>query len=67
MGRIVVVVHRPFKGQEQEVLDIVRHHLPILRGQGFVTDRKPIVMRSKEGCIVEILEWVSREAIEKAH
>lgn len=67
MGRIVMVVYRPFKGREPEVLEIVRHHLPILRGEGFVTDRKPIVMRSNDGCIIEVFEWVSREAIEKAH
>lgn len=67
MGRIVVVVYRPFRGQEHEVLNIVRHHLPILRGEGFVTNRKPIVMRSHDGCIIEILEWKSREAIEAAH
>lgn len=67
MGRIVIVAYRPFKGQEQEVLDIVRHHLPILRAEGLITNRKPIVMRSNDGCIIEVFEWVSREAIEKAH
>ncbi len=67
MGRIVVVAYKPFRDQEAAVLDIIRHHLPVLRGEGFVTARKPIVMRSADGCIIEIFEWQSREAIEAAH
>ena len=67
MGRIVVVVYKPFRDQEAAVLDIVRHHLPVLRGEGFVTNRKPVVMKAADGCIIEVFEWKSREAIEAAH
>ena len=38
-----------------------------LLSQGPVTDRKPIVMRTKSGTIVEVFEWVSEAAIAGAH
>jgi hypothetical protein len=47
--------------------ELVRDHLPPLRAEGLVTDREPIVMRAADGTIVEVFEWVSREAIAGAH
>ena len=32
-----------------------------------MTERAPIVMRAADETIVEVFEWVSREAIEGAH
>jgi hypothetical protein len=54
-------------GCEQELLELVRNHLPPLRTLGLVTDRASIVMRTADGTIVEIFEWVSQEAIAGAH
>jgi hypothetical protein len=45
----------------------VRRRVPTLRKEGLVTDRAPIVMRARDGTIVEVSEWKSREAIEAAH
>ncbi len=67
MGSISVACYKPRPGSEQALLALVRDHLPPLRAQGFVTDRPPIVMRTADGTIVEVFEWVSKEAIAGAH
>jgi hypothetical protein len=67
MGSISVACYKPKPGQEQALLELVRNHLPPLRGQGLVTDREPIAMRAANGTIVEVFEWVSPEAIARAH
>jgi quinol monooxygenase YgiN len=66
-GVIAVVAYRPKPGKEQELLELVRSRVPILRNEGLVTDRAPTIMRSRDGAIVEVSEWKSREAIDAAH
>jgi len=67
MGQFVIAAYRPKPGNEAEVLACVRDHLPILRGEGLVTERAPYAMRAKNGTIIEIFEWKSAEAINHAH
>ena len=67
MGSISVACYKPLPGCEQELRELVRNHLPPLRVLGLVTDRASIVMRTADGTIVEIFEWVSQEAIAGAH
>jgi hypothetical protein len=67
MGRITISVYRPKPGKEKALLSLVDEHIPILKSQNLVTDRKPIVMKAKDNSIVEIFEWVSRKAIDDAH
>ena len=68
MGSIVsVACYKPRPGCEDALLQMVRNHLPPLRAEGLVTDRVPIVMRAKDGTIVEVFEWVSQDAIDRAH
>jgi len=66
-GVIVVVAYRPKLGKEQELLELVRARVPTLRKEGLVTDRVPTIMHSRDGTIVEVSEWKSREAIDAAH
>ena len=66
-GVIVVVAYRPKPGKEKELLELVRARVPTLRKEGLVTDRVPTIMRAKDGTIVEVSEWKSREAIDAAH
>ncbi len=63
----VIVAYRPKPGKEAELLDLVRNRVPTLAKEGLVTDRTPIMMRAKDGTIVEVSEWKSPEAIEAAH
>jgi hypothetical protein len=67
MGSISVACYKPRPGSEQALLALVRDHLPPLRAQGLVTDRPSIVMRTVDGTIVEVFEWVSKDAIAGAH
>ncbi len=67
MGSISVACYKPRPGCEQALLSLVRDHLPPLRAEGLVTGRPSIVMRTADGTIVEVFEWVSKEAIAGAH
>jgi quinol monooxygenase YgiN len=66
-GICVIVAYRPKPGKEQELLKLVRERVPTLRKEGLVTDRVPAVMRAKDGTIIEVSEWKSRQAIDAAH
>ncbi|MDQ2824743.1 MAG: antibiotic biosynthesis monooxygenase [Verrucomicrobiota bacterium] len=66
-GVIAVVAYRPKPGKEKELLQLVRERVPTLRKEGLVTDRVPVIMRARDGTIVEVSEWKSRTAIDTAH
>jgi quinol monooxygenase YgiN len=66
-GVYVIVAYRPKPGKERELLELVRNRIPTLRKEGLVTDRVPTIMRARDGTIVEVSEWKSREAIDAAH
>lgn len=66
-GVIVIVAYRPKPGKETELLKLVRNRVPTLCKEGLVTDREPIIMRARDGTIIEVSEWKSQEAIEAAH
>ncbi len=66
-GVCVIVAYHPKPGKEDEVLALVRSRVPNLRKEGLVTDRRPVIMRSRDGTIIEVSEWKSREAIDAAH
>ena len=67
MGSISVACYRPRAGCEAALLELVRNHLPPLRSLGLVTERASSVMRTADGTIAEVFEWVSQEAIAGAH
>lgn len=67
MGSISAACYKPRPGCEDALLELVRNHLPPLRAEGLVTGRASIVMRTKDGTIIEVFEWVSQEAIKAAH
>lgn len=66
-GLIVIVAYRPKAGKDRELLELVRERVPTLLKEGLVTERAPAIMRARDGTIVEVSEWKSREAIEAAH
>jgi hypothetical protein len=67
MGLMVICCFRPKPGKESELEQVVADHLPVLRSQGFATDRPAVAMRASDGTIVEVFEWVSAEAVAAAH
>ena len=64
---IVICAYRPKPGKEDDLLAIVKEHVPILRSIGLATERIPCIMKAGSGTIVEVFEWVSSKAIEEAH
>jgi len=68
LGHTVVVVYRPVAGREDALLDLVHAHVPALRALGLATDAPPVILRSPaNGNLVEIFDWVSEEAVQRAH
>lgn len=67
MSRFVIVAYAPKPGKDQALHEAVRKHVPVLRREGLVTERPAYVMKAKDGTIVEIFEWLSPEAIKRAH
>lgn len=65
--RLVIVAYRSKPGKENVLLAEVRDHVHLLRSEGLATDRPAIVMRAKDGAIIEVFEWASPAAIEEAH
>ena len=66
-GVIVIVAYRPKPGKESDLLELVRSRVPILRKEGLLTDRAPMIMRARDSTIIEVSEWKSQEAIDAAH
>lgn len=67
MGVVVLACYRPHPGRAEALLELVRGHVPALRAQGLATDREPIVMRAADGTVLEVFEWTSEEAVQRAH
>ena len=67
MGRIVIVGYKPKPGKNQALKALMKTHLPRLKQEGLVTDRESILMEAADGTIIEVFEWVSKEAIQNAH
>ncbi len=67
MGRIVIVGMKPKPGCGDALRELVHAHVDQLRAEGLVTERKPIIVEAADGCIIEVFEWISAEAIEAAH
>jgi hypothetical protein len=67
VGEIVIVAYKPKPGREADLEILMTTHILTLRSEGLVTEREPIVMRAKNGTIIEVFEWLSKEAIESAH
>ena len=67
MGRIVIVAYKPKPGKAEALKALSKTHVPRLRKEGLVTDREVIMMEAADGTIVEVFEWLSDEAIQKAH
>jgi hypothetical protein len=67
MGVVVIACYRPREGKDEELLSLVREHVLSLREVGLVTDRASIAMRASDGTVLEVFEWASAGAIDRAH
>lgn len=67
MGEIVIVGYKPKPGREAELDALMRTHVQRLRDEGLATARDSVLMKSQDGTVVEVFEWVSQDAIDSAH
>ena len=66
-GVCVIVAYRPKPGNRRRVYSLGAIACANSAKEGLVTDREPVIMRAKDGTIIEVSEWKSREAIDAAH
>ncbi|MCO5165235.1 MAG: hypothetical protein M9894_02550 [Planctomycetes bacterium] len=64
---MVIALYRPHPGKERELDALVAQHVPALREAELITDRGVLRGRAKDGTVVEVFEWVSADAAERAH
>jgi len=67
MAHTVIAVYRPHEGKSEELVELVKTHLPTLRKEGLATELESVVLRASDGTLLEIFDWVSGEAVEAAH
>lgn len=67
MSVMVIACYRPKPGKDEELISLVKEHLPVLRAEGLVAEGPSLCGRAKDGTIVEIFTWKSQEAIDSAH
>jgi quinol monooxygenase YgiN len=64
---VFMALYRPKPGKENELKEILNVHIPVLRDEGLITERELLTLQTEDGTIIEIAEWNSSEAIDKAH
>ncbi|WP_045521872.1 putative quinol monooxygenase [Neobacillus niacini] len=64
---VFMALYRPKPGKENELKEILKVHIPVLREEGLITERQLLTLQAEDGTIIEIAEWKSSEAIDKAH
>jgi protein tyrosine phosphatase (PTP) superfamily phosphohydrolase (DUF442 family) len=67
MPRTVIVGYRPKPGRQAALDALMCTHFARLYEQGLVTRRRPILMRARDGTVLEVFEWKSQRAIDEAH
>lgn len=67
MPRTVIVGYRPKPGKQAALDALMCTHFARLYEQGLVTRRRPIMMRARDGTVLEVFEWKFERAIDEAH
>jgi hypothetical protein len=66
MRRTFIIVYKPYKGKEQELLPAVMASYRDLVKGGYVTLQPPKVMKAINNSIILIFEWKEEQMIRKA-
>jgi hypothetical protein len=67
MGKTVIVAYKPKPGKADALKELMKTHLPRLKKEGLVRDKASYIMEAADGTMVEVFEWLSDEALQKAH
>jgi len=65
-GTMTITTYMPKPDKAEELLQVLRQHVPTLRQLGLATEYPSTLMRSEDGSFVEIFEWESEESSKKA-
>ena len=66
-SEIVIALYHPHEGKEDQLLMLVKDHVPTLRRLELATDRAAICARAKDGTILEVFEWRTADSARQAH
>lgn len=67
MGHVVIACYKPKAGCQGALRDLMRTHVERLRAEDLATDREPILMQATDGTYIEVFEWCSEHAMQRAH
>ncbi|HYD20926.1 MAG TPA: hypothetical protein VEB40_05575 [Flavipsychrobacter sp.] len=67
MKKLAFAMYKPREGKAEELMDILKIHIPTLKEYDLITDKEPFTVLSENGTVIEIFEWASQEAIDLAH
>jgi uncharacterized protein len=66
-GVVVICSYRPKAGKTEDLLAILRDHVPELRGLGLATGYPRQLLTAADGTVLEVFEWESEAAARRAH
>lgn len=62
-----IALYQPKKGKEEELMEIIEGHTPLLKREGLITEFQPVLLKSENGTYLELFQWKSVEAKDQAH
>ena len=65
--KIVFAIYKPHQDKGNELKKLILKHVPRLKSNKLITNREPLLVKSKNGIYIEIFEWKSTDAVEEAH
>jgi hypothetical protein len=66
MTRSFMVIYRPYRGKEGELLPAVKASYNTLRKNGYVTARSPHLMKAADDSVLILFEWINAQMKEDA-
>lgn len=67
MGTIVIAAYKAKPGKVKVLEQLLVLHTNVLRSLGYITEHSPYIMIAKGQNYLEVFEWMSEDAIKKAH
>ncbi|HEY3430023.1 MAG TPA: hypothetical protein VGK39_05045 [Cyclobacteriaceae bacterium] len=64
---LALATYKPKAGKEQELLALVKKHVPLLKELELATNRTNYIATAKDGTVIEVFEWTSTNSIRAAH
>ncbi len=66
-SQVVFAAYKPNEGKEEELVSLIKEHVPVLRDLELITDRPALTLKAKDGTFIEVIEWNDVSSADKAH